>query len=173
MRVAVTSKTAHLHALLLHGVTNCLIWQFYVGCPSWHKSKEDFCSAFILWDFFLLLFLLKKPNKSRDTKLCIFPWIFSSKCQMVRLDIFGGLTWNYVTLSFPGWPWKRQTQKMERDKKKRTWIVAQVWEHFTRPLVKHCPLVVTVYLTNSSQKNFKFNFPPYSAHNEISLHLLQ
>lgn len=105
--------------------------------------------------FFLLLFLLKKPNKSRDTKLCIFPWIFSFKCQMVRSDVFGGLTWNYVTLSFPGWPWKRQTQKMERDKKKkRTWIVAQVWEHFTRPLVKHCPLVVTVYFTNSSQKNF-------------------
>lgn len=72
MRVAVTSKTAHLHALLLHGVTNCLIWQFYVGCPSWHKPKEDLCSAFILWDFFLLLFLLKKPNKSIGIQNCAY-----------------------------------------------------------------------------------------------------
>lgn len=37
---------------------------------------------------------------------------------MGRSEVFGGLTWNYVTLSFPGWPWKRQTQKRGRAKKK-------------------------------------------------------
>lgn len=58
---------------------------------------------------------------------------------MVRLDIFGGLTWNYVTLSFPGWPWKRQTQKMERDKKKKNLNSSTGLRTFYTPTGKTLP----------------------------------